>query len=90
VTTAAATLGFPMMLGPEISPPGKLNIVVQNKCSIVSLPWTAEQQRAYNAQYYASHRESEIRRVTSRQRAAADVLNTLRRVLIVVEAFRLT
>ena len=44
------------------------------------MPWAVEQQRAYNGQYYASYRESEIRRVTSRQRAAADVLNSLRRV----------
>ena len=44
------------------------------------MPWAVEQQRAYNGQYYASYRESEIRRVTSRQRAAADVLNGLRRV----------
>jgi hypothetical protein len=44
------------------------------------VPWTNEQQRAYNARYYASHREAEILRVTSRQRAAAELLNELRRV----------
>jgi len=44
------------------------------------MAWTSEQQRAYNARYYASHRESEIERVRSRQRAAAVLLNKLRRV----------
>jgi hypothetical protein len=39
-----------------------------------------EQQRAYNARYYPSHRESEIERVRSRQRAAGELLNGLRRV----------
>jgi hypothetical protein len=44
------------------------------------VPWANEQQRAYNARYYALHRESEIERVKSRQRAAAELLNGLRSV----------
>ena len=38
------------------------------------------QQRAYNVQHYASHRDAEIQRVKDRQRAAAELLNSLRRV----------
>lgn len=37
-------------------------------------------QRAYNAAYYARHRDREIGRVTRRQRAARDWLRELRRV----------
>lgn len=54
----------------------------QNRCSNMEEPEVVmrRDQRAYNAAYYARHRDREIERVTRRQRAARDWLRDLRRV----------
>src|SRR4051794_11442427 len=59
----------------------KLPKFFRTKVLYSGMAWGIEQQRAYNARYYAAHRESEIERVKSRQRATAELLNELRRVL---------
>jgi hypothetical protein len=56
------------------------SITAERMFNNVLVPWANEQQRAYNARYYGLHRESEIERVRSRQRAAGELLNGLRRV----------